>query len=239
MTEHLQQRHPREALAAYALAALDTDEGLEVETHLASCARCREEYEEVRSMTDLLGELPPEALLDGPPEDGDLLLQRTLEAIGSERRSQIVRRRWMAGAAAAAAAFALFGAGALAGRQSAQQVALPAPTSTSTSTTIAGTFTLAATDPATGTQLSAQVIPAAGWVRINAQVKGIAAGQRCRIVVVAKDGHQEIAGSWLVPAAGLTSWGTISGSAIVAPDQVAAIVIENEAGTRFVTAARA
>ena len=191
-------------------------------------------------MTDLLGELPPEALLDGPPDDGDLLLRRTLDAVGRERRGEAVRRRWLLGAAASVAALALVGGGVLAGRQSVEPVvAVPTPTPTPTSTTVAGTFTVAATDAGSGAQLSARVVPAAGWVRVNAQVKGIAAGQRCRVVVVAKDGHRETAGSWLVSPAGAASGTTLDGSALVAPDQVAAVVIENETGTTFVTAARA
>ena len=84
--------HPRESLGAYALLALDDTERQEVEAHLASCADCRAEYEELRTMTDLLGDLPPEALLDGPPEDGDLVLHRTLNAVREERRSETVGR---------------------------------------------------------------------------------------------------------------------------------------------------
>ena len=109
----------------------------------------------------------------------------------------------------------------------------------STVTTVPGTFTLAATDSTTGAQLSARVVPAAGWVRVNVQVKGIVAGQRCRVVVVAKDGHREIAGSWLVSAAGEASGTTLDGAAIVPPDQVASVVIENENGAQFVSAVRA
>ena len=232
--------HPRESLGAYALLALDDTERQEVEAHLASCADCRAEYEELRTMTDLLGDLPPEAVLEGPPEDGDLVLLRTLNAVREERRSETVGRRWLVGTAASVAALALLAGGVFAGRQSVEPVvAVPTPTPTATSTTVAGTFTVAAQDPTTGAQLSARVVPAAGWVRVNVQVKGIGEGQRCRIVVVAKDGHREIAGSWLVSAAGAASGTTLDGAAIVPPDQVASVVIENENGAQFVTAVRA
>jgi predicted anti-sigma-YlaC factor YlaD len=233
--------HPREDLGAYALMALDEPDRRTVESHLAACRTCRDEYEELRTMTDLLGELPPEALLEGPPEDGDLLLQRTLGAVRRERVGEVTRRRWLAGAAASVAAIALLGGGVLAGRQSVDlpPVAVPTVTATATSTTLPGTFTVDATDATTGAQLSARVVPAAGWVRVNAQVKGIAAGQRCRVVVVAKDGRREVAGSWLVSPAGAANGTTLDGSAIVAPDQVASIAVENEEGAQFVSAVRA
>jgi anti-sigma factor RsiW len=240
MTDSRHTEHPREALGAYALAALDDAERDEIEAHLASCAECREEYQELRTMTEQLGELPPEALLDGPPEDGDLLLRRTLDAVRRERHGETVRRRWLLGAAASVAALAVAAGGVLAGRQSVEPVvAVPTPTPSATSTTVAGTFTVAATDASTGARLSARVVPAAGWVRVNAQVSGIAAGQRCRVVVVAKDGHREVAGSWLVSPAGAANGTTLDGSALVAPDQVAAVAIENEDGAQFVTAVRA
>ena len=50
---------------------------------------------------------------------------------------------------------------------------------------------------------------------------------------------REIAGSWLVSAAGAASGTTLDGAAIVPPDQVASVVIENENGAQYVTAVRA
>jgi hypothetical protein len=140
------------------------------------------------------------------------------------------------------AAIALVGGGVVAGRQSVVPVVAvptPTPSATATATAVAGTFTVAATDATTGAQLSARVVPAAGWVRVTAQVKGIAAGQRCRVIVVAKDGRREIAGSWLVSEAGAANGTTLDGSAIVPPDQVGAVVVENENGAQFVSAVRA
>ena len=70
----------RELLGAYLLDLADADETRRVEHRLAVDAAYRSEMEELRQMTDLLGEVPPEAFLDGPP-DADLVLQRALRRI--------------------------------------------------------------------------------------------------------------------------------------------------------------
>ncbi len=73
-----------------------------VEEHLATCAACRRDLEDLTAVTDLLGEVPPEALLEGPP-DGDLVLHRTLRQIRAEAAADR-RRRLVPRLAAAAAA---------------------------------------------------------------------------------------------------------------------------------------
>ena len=73
--------HDRSQLGAYALGALEPDEVREVDEHLATCAECRAELAELEEMKEFLGEVPPEAFLEGPPADGDLLLQRTLREV--------------------------------------------------------------------------------------------------------------------------------------------------------------
>ena len=80
----------RELLGAYLLDLADADEMRWVEHRLAVDADYRREMEELREMTDLLGEVPPEAFLDGPP-DADLALQRALRRIRAEHAA---RRRW-------------------------------------------------------------------------------------------------------------------------------------------------
>ncbi len=65
------------------------------------------------------------------------------------------------------------------------------------------------------------ITPAAGWVRLEALVTGISAGERCRIVVVGRAGE-----------AGGTS---LSGVALVPPEDVTAVRVENLAGDAFVS----
>ena len=148
---HAYRPHDPEELGAYVFGLLTPEQAHVVEEHLAVCPECHREWEELRQMTDLLDEVPPEVFLEGPP-DGDLVLQRTLRQIRSE---------------------------------------------------------------------------------VSATVRGIPAGERCQLVVVGRDGSREVAGSWLVPQSGWRQGMTLDGSAIVAPDQVAAVVVENEAGHQF------
>ena len=84
-------------------------------------------------------------------------------------------------------------------------------------------------------QLQAVLTPANGWVRVSATVRGIPPGERCAIVVVAEDGTEQIAGSWLTgrdPNAA-----PIDGSAVIAPEDVAAIAVRNDAGREFISVA--
>jgi hypothetical protein len=96
----------------------------------------------------------------------------------------------------------------------------------------ADTRVLTGTGP-DGVVMTARLTPATGWVRLTATVQGIPAGERCRIIVVSRDGSRAVAGSWLVPQTGWREPMTLDGSAIVPPDQVASVVVENEAGRQF------
>ncbi|AXI77402.1 anti-sigma factor [Peterkaempfera bronchialis] len=246
-TQHGDRRHDQhegERLTAYLLGVLDEQEVSAVEQHLAACPDCRQELAELREMERALGEVPPEALLDGPPDGGDLLLQRTLRQVRRERVGQ-ERRRWVAvGVAAAVAGAALLGGGMLIGRSgtgSGPGVALPTPPSVSGAPSTpavppAGTRTASVTDPETGTRMTVAVLPAKGWVRVNAAVVGIPAGEECRLMVIGKDGTKEIAGGWKVSPKGATSGINLDGTALLDPAEVAAVAVENIHGKRFVTA---
>ena len=98
--------HDQSHLGPYVLGVLGPDETRVIEQHLAGCADCRGVVAELQETKDLLGEVPPEAFLDGPPDDGDLLLQRTLRAARAGEAMPAAdqpskRRRWMPAVAAA------------------------------------------------------------------------------------------------------------------------------------------
>lgn len=230
----IEMHRETEQLGAYALGALDEHEAAEMAAHIESCPTCRRELVELESVRDLLADLPPEAMLDGPPEDGDLLLQRTLRQVRAETRSYS-RRRPLLAAAAAVAAIALLGAGILVGQRIAAPVVQPTVASTpSASTPVPGTRTATSTDPTTGATLDVTVIPAAGWVRVSVRAGGIPAGEECRLVVVAKDRTREPAGTWRVSPAGERDGTPLAGFALVDPAQVAAVEVENLDGRLFV-----
>ncbi|WP_342669991.1 hypothetical protein [Amycolatopsis jejuensis] len=95
---------------------------------------------------------------------------------------------------------------------------------------------LTGANPATGAWLAADVTPADGWVRVHVAVRGVRAGERCKLVVVAKDGVRWEAGSWLVSA----KWGEqgfgLDGSALVAPADVTSVDIVTLDGRDLVSA---
>ncbi|HVW43780.1 MAG TPA: zf-HC2 domain-containing protein [Amycolatopsis sp.] len=213
------------SLGAYVLGALDRQEMRAMEQHLASCRRCQAELAELRMARAALDDLPPEALMDGPPEGGDLVLQRALRQMRAETAARSRRRRAIAAVAAAAVAVVLAGGGVLLGRGTAPEVVAQAPAGTTTQ----------ATDARTGASMTVTVQPAAGWVRLDATVSGIPAGEKCRLYVVGKDGSREEAGSWLVSATGQREGTHLNGAALVAPADVAAVEVETFEGTKYVS----
>ncbi|MBV2353887.1 zf-HC2 domain-containing protein [Streptomyces sp. J2-1] len=243
------QQHPgNELLGAYALDVLGSAERSEIDGHTAECEGCRMELAALREMEAALGEVPPEAFLDGPPEGGDLLLQRTLRQVRAEEAGAWRRRSLVVGIGAAASAAVLFlGGYAAGGNGTAREVAGPPATSAPASTTPApgglppGVRVASATDSTTKAAMRVELTPVNDWVKINAAVTGIPAGERCRVVVVSDDGAQETALGWVIPGnGGPTAFpplgqGGLDGAAAVAPDHVREIVVENEQGKRFVT----
>ncbi|WP_309115302.1 zf-HC2 domain-containing protein [Saccharothrix sp.] len=222
--------HDPQLLGAYVLGVLDDREVRAVEEHLAGCPACRTELADLRAMEEALGDVPPEALLDGPPEGGDLLLQRTLRQVRSERGAQTWRRRVGVGLAAAAAVAVVLGGGFAVGRSTA-----PSQQAITTPTPEPGAKLATATDPNTGARMTVKVKPAAGWVRVNASVGGIAKNEKCKLIVVAKDGSRQEAGSWLVSALGEKEGTNLDGSALIAPEDVAAVEVRNFDGEQIVT----
>ena len=186
--------HDRSQLGAYALGALESDEAREVEQHLAGCAECRAELAEFEEMKEFLGEVPPEAFLDGPPADGDLLLQRTLRAArveaapNSQRKPS--RRRWLLAAAAVVVVAGALGGGVAIGRQSVDQVVAEG--------TPAGSKQVTVTDAVTGTTMATTVEPRTGWSWIVVNLTGLKAGAECEMLVTDKAGRTWTAGSWIV-----------------------------------------
>jgi anti-sigma-K factor RskA len=222
-------RHETELLGGYVLGVLEPDERGAVERHLDGCEHCRLEVRDLREIEAALGEMPPEALIEGPPEDGDLLLARTLREVRAEQTRSDRQRRGLWAAAAVVAGVAVLAGGTLLGRATAP-TALPAP-----STATQGAPVKTATDPTTGATMAVSVSPAAGWVRIHTAVAGVPVGTQCRLIVVARNGARTAAGSWLVSPGAATAGSTVDGVALVAPDDVASVTVETFAGQPLVS----
>ncbi|HET6480615.1 MAG TPA: zf-HC2 domain-containing protein [Actinoplanes sp.] len=221
-------------MAGYLLEMLSEQEKAQAEEHLTGCAECRAERDSLRQWSDQLGEVPEEMLLDGPPEDADLLLQRTLNQVRRESSGRRHKRLVAVTAIAAAAVAVAIGGGVLVGRGTAtpsEPVAQP----TATLSVPAGARVGSATDASTGARMDVAVTPASGWVRVTATVGGIPAGEKCVLEVVGQDGSKAVAGSWLVSPSGESGGTTLNGSALLDPSQVQAVRVVNTAGKQFVT----
>ncbi|MFI1279589.1 anti-sigma factor family protein [Streptomyces sp. NPDC020858] len=234
------QRHEEQLLGPYVLGVLDAEEVRRIEVHVSGCVQCREEVAALREMEAALGEVPEEAFLDGPPQGGDLLLQRTLRQMRGERAGEQRRRAGLAGLAVAASLAAVFFAGTQLGTADSGPVALPLPPSPTATADPSpppkNTKVASATDPGTGARMTVKMTPAAKWVRVNAAVTGVPPGERCRLVVVSKDGTRTTAGGWVTGnQTGEAKGASLDGSAAVDQTDVKAILVENEAGRTFVS----
>jgi anti-sigma factor RsiW len=219
-------------LAGYLLEMLSEEEKSRADEHLAGCAECRAERDSLRQWSDQLGGVPDEMLLDGPPDDADLLLQRTLRQVRRESSGRRHRRMAAVTSIAAAAVAVAIGGGVLVGRGTA-----PAsdPVAQPSISVPAGAQIASGTDATTGARMQVALTPAAGWVRVTATVGGIPAGEKCVLEVVGQDGSTAFAGSWLVSPAGEAGGTTLNGSALIDPEQVQSVRVVNTSGKAFVT----
>jgi hypothetical protein len=229
--------HDRSQLGAYALGALEPDEAREVELHLADCAECRTELAEFEEMKEFLGEVPPEAFLDGPPTDGDLLLQRTLRAARETAvpthvetvpsRKAKSKRPWLLAAAAVVVVAGALGGGVAIGRQSVDQVVAE--------DTPAGSKQVSATDAVTGTTMATTVEPRTGWSWIVVNLTGLEAGAECEMLVTDKAGRTWTAGSWIVSEKAAREGSRFGGGVLVPLEQVRSVEIRTVQGEHVVT----
>ncbi|HEV7450141.1 MAG TPA: anti-sigma factor [Pseudonocardiaceae bacterium] len=226
--------HDHEALGAYTLGALAPDEARAVDAHLAECADCRREVAELTELRGMLDSVPPEAFLDGPPDDGELLLQRTLRQMRAKQGGQPRLARFPAAAGVVVIALAALGAGVLLGRQTAPGGEAQGPQS-SVVQAPPGTRNGEVTNPANGVSMAVSLTPATGWVRVHAVIRGIPAGKPCQLLVVSQDGNTVLAGSWLVSDKGARDGTSLDGSALVDPNKVSSVDVVTTAGEELVS----
>jgi anti-sigma factor RsiW len=229
--------HPVDSLGAYVLGALDDDETHQIDDHLLGCADCRATVATLAEIRAALADTPPESLLDGPPEHGDLLLQRTLRRVRQERGSGRRTRSMFTTAGIVVAVAATLGGGlALAEANESGLPAAEAPAADLPEQPIASMVHLHGADD--GVLLTVTLAPADGWVRVSAWVAGVPVGQKCRLVVVSQSGRDEVAGSWLASPQAVTDGMTLDGAALVSANQVRSVEVQNFDGHTFVSASR-
>lgn len=154
-------------------------------------------------------DLPPEAALNGRPDGGDLVLQRTLCRIRHEKAREGRRRYSLAVVVATSLLAAALAGGVVIGRHLTDE---------------SGDLVVGAT--ANGTSLSAVITPAEGWSRVRVTVRGVPPGQQCWLVVTDVRGNRFVAGSWIAgggdPGRGVTH----DGAALVDQDDLASVSVE-------------
>jgi hypothetical protein len=160
------------------------------------------------------------------------VLQRTLRQIRAEVAAVTRKRHLRQGAAVAACVVA----GVVLGRATVPQYTTQVVTSpTVQASVVPGTKVASTVDAQSNTRLVVTMVPAQGWVRLNVAVSGVARGERCRIVVVNRDGGREIAASWMVSEKGEAEGTNVDGAAAVPLDEVTAVEVENAAGKTLVS----
>ncbi|HWD82797.1 MAG TPA: anti-sigma factor, partial [Kribbella sp.] len=179
----------------------------------------------------------PEAFLDGPPEDGELMLQRTLRAVRSEPSELSepsepsvlpVKRRstWLLVAAAAVVVAGALGGGVVLGRSTVPTDDQP----------VAGSKQVSTVDTNTGTRMTATVEPRPGWSWVEVQLTGLKAGDQCEMVVTNNDGSTWVAGSWQVSEKAAKNGSTFGGGVLIPLDEVRSVEIRTVQGKHLVTA---
>ena len=144
----------------------------------------------------------------------DPILERALRQVRAEKARDRRRRGGVVAAVGTALAAAALAGGVHLGRHS-----------------VPGERVLVAT-AADGVRVTTTVTPADGWVRLRAVVDGIAAGERCQLVVTDVRGRRYVAGGWVASRLGDTA---LAGAAVVDPDELAAVSVVTEDGRVLVT----
>jgi putative zinc finger protein len=225
------ETHDAARLAAYAVGLLPDRDVADLTAHLTGCPECQAELNELRALDTALRETPPELFLDGPPENADWLLRRTLRNVSRERDDRQhtaarhrQRRRTVLVAAAAIILVAL-GAGAVGYvvHRPDTGAVLAAPTQAGP-----GARTLTGVNPASGARISTTLTPKPGWVGIDASIANLPAHERCMLVVTDHANNRFVVGSWTVPAPGEGERDyRVNAGAAVALADLATVTVEN------------
>jgi len=221
----------RIALGAYLLEALDPAEAVEVRSHLAGCAACRDELALLAPLPGVLSRLGARGSLAMPapaapppvPSAPPGLLERTVAEIGRRRRSLRLRLRIAAGFGA----LTLAGAGVAAGFLIAGHVNAPPPAQVAA-------VHASGTNPANGVRVTADVFREDWGSSIHLTVSGVKPGDDCQLWAVGRSGAQQELGSWRV---GYEGWATVDGATDMPAAQISTLKVVTSSGSNLMTLA--
>lgn len=202
------------ALGGYVVGALDPRERADVEAHLAHCPMCRDELATLAPLPGLMSRLTLDEAVSGPPPVDDAMLERLLVAASRDRRVA-AHRRWLAVAAAAA----VIAGGTTAGVVIHQSMS--------------ATHWQQVSATANGVHIRVDIQPASTGTSMQLWLRGVRSGERCRLIAVADDGSQDIAGSWEATYSGTA---TIRGTTSITREHLRRLVIKTYDGTTLVSA---
>jgi anti-sigma factor RsiW len=193
-------------LGAYVLGALDPADRRRVDEHVRDCPACAAELAELRNLPGLLAEVRLDDLQSAPVAPSPELFERVSAAVAADRRSGAIRalmappggkgRRRLLVAAAVAA---VLGAGA-------GVTSWVVGPDEETRSVVAGEVRMTVTVTARGDGTS-----------LDIAVAGVPAEEKCRLVVVDRDGESHPAGEWEATYAGeawFKGWSDVDRSAV-------------------------
>ncbi|MER5543965.1 zf-HC2 domain-containing protein [Streptomyces sp. NPDC002589] len=204
-------------VGAYALGVLDEAEAFRFEDHLMECPQCAAQVTEFGPATRqlMLYRRATPRFVHPMAQPGPRLLDRLLGE--AARRQRVLRRRFLYGLAASVV-LAVAGPGivAFAGHRE------PAAHVT------------AATDPQTGVWAEVTADDGDTGSRLLLRVKDGTGPHRCRLVVVGRDGSEQIAGTWTEPVHAADTFTTL-GSSTMHPAQIDRYEVRTTDGQHLVT----
>ncbi|PBC71643.1 putative zinc finger protein [Streptomyces sp. TLI_235] len=193
-------------VGAYILGVLDPEDLERFEQHLAGCAVCAAEIDELSGVAPLLAELAEAGPVATQPSPQ--LLDRLVDEVSASRRRNRVRRL-----ALVAAAAVLVVGGPLA--------TLAATGGDSHTPPPAATAQFAATDPATGVSAHVGVEPKKWGSSISLALSNVSGPKDCDLVAVSRTGDRQTVTTWSVPPTGYGSEALqTSGGAALAPGDI-------------------
>ncbi|MGC5036365.1 zf-HC2 domain-containing protein [Streptomyces sp. DT190] len=199
-------------VGAYALGVLDEAEAFRFEDHLMECPKCAAEVTEFGPTTRqlMLYRRATPRLVNPMAQPGPRMLDRLLAEVATRRRAG---RRRMVFALAASVVIAV----------SVPAVSVMAGDGGET------TRTVTATDVHTGVWAQVTTADEASGSQVELRVKDASDSRACHLVIVGRDGAEEIATSWHGPGHD-TEPHTMMASSSLHPDDIARFEIRSATG---------